>query len=143
LEKSAHKSGVLTAMQDASVVHLACHGDMLTDSLLMAQEDGGVSGHRVLQCVAMCCSVLQCGAVCCGVLRCVAALTVSLVKAQEEDGDSGDMSTHTYTHTYTHIHIYIYIHKYIHACIDRYTNTYIHTYMLTYKQTVLDRVRCQ
>ena len=72
LEKSAHKSGVLTAMQDASVVHLACHGDMLTDSLLMAQEDGGASGHSVLQCVAVCCNVLQCVAVWCSVLRCVA-----------------------------------------------------------------------
>jgi len=72
LEKSAHKSGVLTAMQDASVVHLACHGDMLNDSLLMAQKDGGASGHSVLQCVAMCCNVLQCVAVCCSVVQCVA-----------------------------------------------------------------------
>ena len=28
--------------------------------------------HRVLQCVAVCCSVLQCVAVCCSVLQCVA-----------------------------------------------------------------------
>ena len=33
----------------------------------------------VLQCVAVCCSVLQCVAVCCGVLQCVAAVRYAMV----------------------------------------------------------------
>ena len=40
LEESARKSTVLSALQGATLVHVACHGDILTDSLLMAQEDG-------------------------------------------------------------------------------------------------------
>ena len=36
------------------------------------------SVFRVLQCVAVCCSVLQCVAVCCSVYQCVAVLSISV-----------------------------------------------------------------
>jgi len=57
--------------------------------------------YRVLQCVAVCCSVLQCVAVCCSVLQCVAVCVhVSLFPANRSV--IGAIRTQPTQHTATH-----------------------------------------
>jgi len=45
LERGAHKSTVLKALEASGLVHLACHGDLWTDSLLLAPEQDSSTGE--------------------------------------------------------------------------------------------------